>query len=297
MELRHLRYFVTLAQELHFGRAAQKLHIAQPPLSQQIRQLETELGFDLFHRTKRQVKLTIAGVAFLTEVQQIFKQLEKAIETGKQTSRGEQGKLVIGFVSSSAYNILPSILRTFRTQFPNIALELHELTTNEQLRRLKENRIDIGFVRPPVDENVFNYQQVFQESLIVALPITHPLTSVSQINLHSLNNEPFISFPRFLAPGLYDSIISLCQQAGFSPKVVQEATQMQTIISLVAADMGIAIAPESLQNMQRVGVVYKPIIEATPQVSIVMIWSKDNISPVVDKFLDVATRDIDEGLL
>ncbi len=133
MELRHLRYFVTLAEELHFGRAAKRLHIAQPPLSQQIRQLEGELGFELFYRTKRNVQLTEAGQVFLGEVQQIMRQLQQAIQVGRQTSRGEVGQLVVGFVSSAAYNILPTILRTFRSCVPGVSIELHELTTDQQL--------------------------------------------------------------------------------------------------------------------------------------------------------------------
>ncbi len=287
MELRHLRYFVTLAEELHFGKAAEKLHIAQPPLSQQIRQLETELGFDLFHRTKRKVELSEAGKAFLTEVQQIFRQLEQAIFLGRQTSRGEIGQLVIGFVSSAAYNILPDILRNFRNHVSGVNLELHELTTDEQLRWFQLGRIDVGFVRPPVDENTYKSKIVFQESLIIALPQNHPLANQDKVSLQSLKNESFILFPRFLAPGLYDLIISFCQQVGFSPKVAQEAIQMQTIVSLVAAEIGVAIVPESLQNLQRTGVAYKSFVEETALVSIAMIWRKDDVSVVLGRFLEV----------
>ncbi len=287
MELRHLRYFVTLAEELHFGRAAERLHIAQPPLSQQIRQLETELGFELFHRTKRKVQLTEAGQVFLDEVQQIFKQLEQAIQVGRQTSRGEMGQLVVGFVSSAPYNILPTILRAFRSSVPEVRLELHELTTNEQFRWLRESRIDVGFVRPPV-EDTFNFEIIFQESLVVALPDTHELANQSNVCLRSLKNEPFILFPRLLAPGLYDLIISLCQQAGFSPNVTQEAIQMQTIVSLVAGGLGIAIVPESLQNLQRTGVVYKIVQEPTPKTAIAIIWRQNDTSATVQKFLEIA---------
>lgn len=241
MELRHLRYFVTLAEELHFGRAAERLHIAQPPLSQQIRQLETELGFELFHRTKRSVKLTEAGKVFLSEVQQILKQLEQAIQIGRQTSRGEMGQLIVGFVSSSAYNILPPILRTFRNCVPGVSLELHELTTHEQLQWLRDGRMDVGFVRSPIEDDIFSFEVIFAESLVVALPETHLLAKDKSVSLRSLASEPFILFPRLLAPGLYDLIISLCQQAGFSPSVTQEAIQMQTIVSLVAGGLGVAI--------------------------------------------------------
>ncbi|MBF2008434.1 MAG: LysR family transcriptional regulator [Chlorogloeopsis fritschii C42_A2020_084] len=290
MELRHLRYFVTLAEELHFGRAAERLHIAQPPLSQQIRQLETELGFELFHRTKRNVQLTIAGQVFLEEVQQILKQLEGAIQVGRQTSRGFRGQLVIGFVSSAAYNILPAILRTFRTCIPNINLELHELTTDQQLQWLQDSRIDVGFLRPPIEEDSFCSEIIYDESLVVALPESHRLANQPNVSLRSLQGEPFILFPRALAPGLYDSIISLCQQADFSPTVAQEAIQMQTIVSLVAAEMGAAIVPESLQNLQRTGVVYKILQEPTPKVALAMIWRRDNTSAAVQRILEVVKQ-------
>lgn len=290
MELRHLRYFVTLAEELHFGRAAERLHIAQPPLSQQIRQLEGELGFELFYRTKRKVQLTEAGQVFLDEVQQIMRQLQQAIQVGRQTSRGEIGQLVVGFVSSAAYNILPTILRTFRSCVPGVSIELHELTTDQQLEWLREGRMDVGLLRPAVEENRFSCETIFQESLIVALPEGHLLGSQSNVCLTSLANEPFILFPRILAPGLYDLIISLCQQAGFSPKVAQEAIQMQTIVSLVAAEMGVAIVPASLQNLQRIGVVYKTVQEPTPKVSIAMIWRKNETSPTVLRLVEIVKQ-------
>lgn len=290
MELRHLRYFVTLAEELHFGRAAERLHIAQPPLSQQIRQLEAELGFQLFYRTKRTVQLTEAGQVFFSEIQGILRQLEQAIQVGRQTSRGEIGQLVIGFVSSAAYNVLPTILRAFRTRVPAVSLELHELTTNQQSQWLREGRIDVGFLRPPVEEDLFNFETIFQEPLMIALPEAHLMANQSSVSLRSLSSEPFILFPRAIAPGLYDQIISLCQQADFSPTVAQEAIQLQTIVSLVAAEMGIAIVPESLQHLQRTGVVYKAIQEPTSKVAIAMIWRRNDISPTVQRFLEVVRQ-------
>lgn len=287
MELRHLRYFVTLAEELHFGRAAEKLHIAQPPLSQQIQQLEAELGFQLFHRTKRTVQLTAAGQVFLSEVEAIMRQLNRAVQIGRQTSRGEMGQLAIGFVSSTAYNILPPILRKFRTRVPGVNLELHEMTTDRQLQWLREGQIDVGFLRPPIEEDIFNYEIVFEEPLVVALPETHLIANQSSVSLRSLSNELFILFPRPIAPGLYDRIISLCQQVDFSPTVVQEAIQMQTIVSLVAAEIGIAIVPESLQHLQRTGVVYKTMLEPTASVAIAMIWRSNDTSPALQRFLEV----------
>jgi DNA-binding transcriptional LysR family regulator len=285
MELRHLRYFMAVAEELHFGRAAERLHMAQPPLSQQIRQLEEELGFSLFHRTKRHVQLTEAGSLFLEGCHKIFEQLDQTIQSGLQASRGEIGKLAIGFVSSAAYNVLPPILQQFHQTFPAIQLTLRELTTDQQLQWLRQGRIDVGLVRPPIEDDGFNVTTIFEEPLVVALPDRHPLAHQPYVSLRSLVNEPFILFPRFLAPGLYDQIISFCQQANFSPKVVQEAIQMQTIVSLVAADMGIALVPISLQNLQRTGVVYKTLQEPTPQAAIALIWRQSDTSPTVQRFL------------
>jgi DNA-binding transcriptional LysR family regulator len=290
MELRHLRYFVTLAEELHFGRAADRLHIAQPPLSQQIRQLELELGFQLFHRTKRTVRLTDAGQVFLAEVQQILNHLDRAIQTGRQTSRGEIGQLVIGFVSSAAYNVLPQLLALFRADAPEVTIALHELTTDQQLDWLREGRIDIGVLRPPVEDAIFGTATIFRESLVLALPENHPLTQHPLISLRSLSQEPFIVFPRSFAPTLYDTIISLCQQAGFSPTVVQEAIQMQTIVSLVAANLGIAIVPASLQHLQRTGVVYKAIEEPVPEIETMLAWRRSEPSMTVQRFLEAVFR-------
>ncbi|HHP7244039.1 MAG TPA: LysR family transcriptional regulator [Elainellaceae cyanobacterium] len=290
MELRHLRYFVAVAEELHFGRAAERLHIAQPPLSQQIRQLEEQLGFELFHRTKRSVKLTEAGRVFLDECQLVFRHLDQAIRAGQQASRGEIGKLVVGFVSSAAYSVLPPILNQFRNQFPGVDLTLKELTTDQQVQWLRDQRIDIGFVRPPVEDAELERVTILQEPLVVALPVGHALTQSPDISLRSLSSESFILFPRPLAPGLYDQIISLCQHGGFSPNVVQEAIQMQTIVSLVAAQMGVAIVPQSIQNLQRTGVVYQPFDAPTPKAAIALAWRRQDSSPTVQQFLEIVNR-------
>ncbi len=289
IELRHLRYFMAVAEELHFGRAAERLHIAQPPLSQQIRQLEANLGFELFHRTKRSVQLTAGGTVFLEECHQVFRQVDHAVRAGQQASRGEVGKLVVGFVSSAAYNVLPPLLHAFREQVPGVNLTLQELTTDQQVQRLRDQQIDVGFVRPPVDQVEFRVMTILQESLVLALPETHPLAQSDLITLRSLIHDSFILFPRLLAPGLYDQIISLCQQANFSPRVVQEATQMQTIVSLVAAGIGSAIVPESIRHLQRTGVVYKALTEPTPKAAIALAWPQNTRSPVVQRFLEIAT--------
>jgi len=289
MELRHLRYFIAVAEELNFTRAAERLHMAQPPLSQQIQHLEAELGFQLFRRTKRTVVLTEAGQVFFEESQKILLQVDRAIQLAQQTSRGELGQLTIGFVSSAAYNVVPAILQQFRTLHPAVKLELREMRTNEQLQRLRFGQIDIGFVRPPIEEDGINSEIVFREALIVALPETHPNADRAHVELRELAGEPFILFPRSLAPGLYDPIVSLCLEAGFSPIAGQEAIQMQTIISLVAAEMGVAIVPASMQNFQRKGVVYKSLPESTCMVAIALI-GPSHPTAAVQRFLAVARQ-------
>ncbi|WP_295620664.1 LysR family transcriptional regulator [Chamaesiphon sp. GL140_3_metabinner_50] len=290
MELRHLRYFSTVATELHFGRAAEKLHIAQPPLSKQIQDLESELGFELFNRTKRSVSLTPAGKGFLIEVERIFQQLDRAIDIGRKTSRGELGQISIGFVGSATYNILPVMLQQFRDRYPNVRIELHELTTDRQLVWLREGRIDLGLIRPPIVEKNLVSQVIFQESLVVALPISHRLASVDAIDIDLLAAEPFILFSRQLAPGLYDPIIAICQAAGFSPQVVQGCIQMQTIVSLVSANMGVSILPASIREAQRQGVVYKPIRsnEASKEhlATMAIVWRINDNSPTMNRFLE-----------
>ena len=288
MELRHLRYFIAVAEELHFSRAAERLHIAQPPLSQQIQQLEAELGVELFQRkTKRQVQLTQAGQVFLQEAYQLFAQLEKAIDLTQRTGRGEKGRLQVGFTSLVTYDLLPVILRRFREQFPEVELVLQELTTTQQEQALFNHRINVGFAHPPLENNTLNLECIQQEELILALRETHFLAKQENISVKSLSDENFIMFPRHLGPGLYDQILSVCQQGNFSPKVTIEAIQMQTIIGLVSAGMGMAIVPSSLQNLQRAGVVYRAFKEKTPLVETAVVWQPEEMTPVLREFLQI----------
>lgn len=286
MELRHLRYFIAVAEELHFSKAAEKLHIAQPPLSQQIQQLETELGVKLFDRkTKRQVQLTEAGKVFLQEAYQLLEQIETAVALTQRTGRGETGKLRIGFTSLVIYDLLPLILRKFREQFLEVEIELLELTTSQQEQALRDSLINVGFAHPPLEDDTLSYECIHKETLVVALSSTHSLAQKDYISVRSLLNEPLIMFPRYLAPGLYDRIMSLFHQANFSPNITQEAIQMQTIIGLVSAGMGVAITPSSLQNLQRSGVVYRPILEEVPLIETAIIWQQDSLTPIVENFL------------
>jgi DNA-binding transcriptional LysR family regulator len=286
MELRHLRYFIAVAEELHFGKAAERLHIAQPPLSQQIQQLEAELGVKLFHRkTKRQIQLTEAGKVFLQEAYQLLVQLETAVALTQRIGRGQTGQLRIGFTSLAIYNLLPSILRQFREQFPEVELVLLELTTSQQEQALKDSLIHVGFAHPPLEDDTISYKCIHRESLVVALSSTHSLAQQEYISVLSLLHEPLIVFPRYLAPGLYDRIMSLFEQRNFKPNITQEAIQMQTIIGLVSAGMGVAITPSTLENLQRSGVAYRPILEEVPVIETAVVWRENSLTPIVDNFL------------
>ena len=293
MELRHLRYFIAVAEELHFTKAAERLHIAQPPLSQQIQQLEAELGVKLFERkTKRQVQLTEAGKVFLQEAYQLLVQLETAVALTQKTGRGETGQLRIGFTSLVIYDLLPLILQQFREQFLEVELVLLELTTSKQEQALRDSLIHVGFAHPPLEDDTLSYKCIHSETLVVALSSTHSLAQKECICVQSLLSEPLIMFPRYLAPGLYDRIMSLFQQRNFKPNITQEAIQMQTIIGLVSAGMGVAITPSSLQNLQRSGVVYRPILEEVPVIETAIIWQQNNLTPIVENFLQFTQKAI-----
>lgn len=291
MELRHLRYFVTVAEELHFGRAARKLHISQPPLSMQIRSLEEELGVTLLNRNQRHVALTHAGNAFLGEARHILARLEQAVLMTRRAGRGEIGELAIGFISVADYNVLPIVLREFRARYPLVNLTLRESTSDTQLQDLVAGRIDVGFLLPPVAHPALSSAPILREPLIAALPDRHPLArKPGKLALAKLKDAPFILFPRAMAPGMYDDILSFCRSAGFSPRVEQEAVQMQTIVSLVSAELGVALIPASLTNLQRTGVTYKAIRESGPLTEVHLVWRSGEEMPTLRVFVDLALQ-------
>src|SRR6187431_794617 len=218
MELRHLRYFVAVAEELHFGRAAQRLHIQQPPLSRQIQLLEAELGFSLFERSRRRVELTPAGTALLGRARQVFDALEVAVHDARSASEGESGRLVIGYPSSLAYSGLTELLRAFRTRFPSVELSLRELPPGDQIDGLKAGNLDVGFVRTSLDDPTLVAELVRRESLMVVLPDDHRLATRRNIPLADLAREPFVMFPRARGPAFFDQLMALCGAAGFAPR-------------------------------------------------------------------------------
>lgn len=290
MELRHLRYFVTVAEELHFGQAAKRLRMTQPPLSQQIRQLEEELGVELFQRVGRNIELTDAGRVFLDEAQQTLAQAEHAIQNARRAARGEIGKLDVGLVVTASYSVVPSILHVFRERFPNVKVVLHELTTPEQTQALREKKIDIGFLRLPVFGDDLNIRTVFQEPLIVALPEDHPLAAAENISVDMLENEQFILSPPRLRLAWHDQITCLCQEAGFIPKIAQQAVHVETILGLVAVGMGITLLPASVGEWRRKGVVYRPLADVDILVDMAIVWRKGESNSVLNAFLEVVSE-------
>jgi DNA-binding transcriptional LysR family regulator len=286
MELRHLRYCVALAETLHFRRAAERLSIAQPALSQQIQQLEREIGVRLFERTQRRVALTEAGVVFVERARATLAEAAEAVRLAQLAGRGEVGHLGVGAVTSALYGIFPEVVRVFRERHRTVHLTLHELAGTEQTRALRAGRIQVSFLRPPVDEKDIQVRTITREPWVVAMPTAHPLSSRVRVSLRALEGEPFVVFPRELSPVLYDQLISMCQRAGFSPRIVQEA-QMQTIISLVAAGIGVALVPATLQNLSRAGVVYKSLAGVGPKLELAVAWRRDDASPLLKAFLDV----------
>lgn len=288
MELRHLRYFVAAAEELHFGRAAARLFIAQPSLSQQIRQLEEELGFPLLQRTKRSVELTDAGKVFLSEAQYVLAQVQEAKRAAQRAYRGEVGRLVVGYISSSTYDLLPMMLRAYRDRFPEVEVALRELTTQEQIRALEEEYIQVGLLRLPISAPMVKVEVVRQEPIVCALPEEHPLASQEQIAVSLLAQEPFVLQSRQRGAGYYVQLMKLCLASGFSPNVVQEVTEIHTIVSLVAAGMGISLVPISTRNIRSQGVVYRELEGTTTLTETAVAWRHDTHSAIVQNFLSVA---------
>jgi DNA-binding transcriptional LysR family regulator len=288
MELRHLRYFVAVAEELHFGRAAQRLRIAQPPLSRQIRDLEREIGTPLFERVARGVELTPAGQAFLSEARLTLAQAERAQRTALRAAQGETGRLRVGFVEAATYSgILPDVLGFFRAHLPDIGLSLLELDSQEQAEWLRDGRIDLGLLHsPPADaDRWLHLESVYGDPMVTALPHMHRLAGRARLALGDLATEPFVLFPRTSAPALYDDIITRCRAAGFGPRVVQEAAGWHTIAALVAAGVGVSFVPRSLAQHGRPLVSYKPARDFAVELQLSAVWRRGRRSPVGERFV------------
>jgi LysR family transcriptional regulator, benzoate and cis,cis-muconate-responsive activator of ben and cat genes len=287
VELRHLRYAVALADELHFARAAARLHIAQPPLSQQIKALENELGVRLFDRTSRRVALTDAGAAFIAEARRTLASAEQAIEAARRAARAETGRLAVGYVSSASYELLPAVLRAFRRRAPDVLLVLEEMNSSEQSRGVLAGTLDLGFVRrpPPTDRRLAG-TVVRREPIVVAVPRDHALAAARAIRLRELALEPFVIFPARPRPSWADAALDLCRGAGFEPRVVQEAVEMVSALSLVAAGIGIALVPGAVRAVRRPGVVFRPLTPA-PWSEVMLIRRNEPPTALIARFLEV----------
>ncbi|MEI7293942.1 LysR family transcriptional regulator [Paraburkholderia tropica] len=303
-DLRQLRYFVAVAEEQHFGRAAARLSMTQPPLSQAIRALEEALGVELFARTRRSVELTAVGADLLPEVRRILASADALRPLAQSLARGEAGVLALAFVSTADYGLLPLLLRDFGARYPRVRLQLAEATSDVQVDELVAGRIDAGLVIAPVPPRhaaQLAYLPVAREPLVIAMPAALSAQlggaeaeadaddgwCATPVNLRDLADVPLVVFPRHLAPGFHDTIMDCYGAAGLAPRVGQEAIQMQTIVSLVSAGMGVALVPQSLRHLRRTGVVYRPLAQAVPTIETGLVWRVEEVSPVLAAFIEI----------
>lgn len=296
MELRHLRYFVAVAEHGHVTRAAESLGIQQPPLSQQIRALEKELGVQLFRRKPRGVELTPAGQAFLEKSRVILAEVERAVASSRRTARGEQGRVVVGFTSSAPFHpFVPRVIRTFREGSPLVSLVLEESGSGELVQGIHNESVDAAFIRSPVADVVgLLVRPLLEEQMVVALPAGHALAKggnqarTAGLPLSALATETFILYKRPGGPGLYDSIITACRSAGFSPKVGQEAPRIISTLNLVAAGLGVSIVPASLRRLQMDGVTYRRLTDSPqPTAPLILACRRGENSAAVQRFIDL----------
>lgn len=285
MNLRLLKYFGVLADELHFGRAAARLHISQPPLSQQIRLLEEELGTPLFERSHHRVELTVAGRTLKEQVPLVFEQFERALDLARQAGRGQLGELAIGMISSVMVGAFPEALNLFRKRYPDVQWHLHEMTPAAQLKALKEKRIDVCVFRCRHDDPELHSELLMNEPIRAVLPVSHPLAAKPTLAPSDLAAEPFVvlklkhsQFANFL----YQS----CVKAGFTPQIQQQVIEVQTLLSLVKAGIGVTIIPASLEQLAPDGIMFRRLEPALPEVPLYVTCRADDRSPVLKLFLD-----------
>lgn len=294
MELRHLRYFIAVAEELHFGRAAERLGISQPPLSQQIQALEEEIGARLFERTNRRVELTDAGRLFLDESRQVLAQVDKAVLLARRAHLGELGELKIGFTSSAPFTSnIPSSIHAFRKAYPDVHLDLQEMSSRQVLKALLEESLQVGVIRPLALPDAVHWVELFREPLVAVLRADHPLAAGSEdgLAIAALAEEPFVFFPRSYGTGLYDQVIALTRQAGFSPRIAQEASEAMTIIGLVSAGLGVSILPASFRRTRVDGVVYRTLSDPEATTAVWLVRRQNEGSPLALSFIDLVTRE------
>ncbi|WP_070884839.1 LysR family transcriptional regulator [Pseudomonas argentinensis] len=295
MELRHLRYFVAVAEELHFGRAADLLGISQPPLSQQIQALEQELGVRLFERSNRHVALTDAGRLFLEETRQTLAQVSKSVDVVRRAEQGEIGELQIGFTASAPFvSIIPRAVFAFRQAFPAVHLDLQEMTSSQVCQALMEKKLQIGMIRPLELSAELDAVELLSEPLVALLHAGHPLAGEQDggLALAELADQPFVFFARSYGTGLYGQLFSLARQAGFTPRISQEAHEALTIIGLVAAGLGVSVLPASFRRIRIDGVVFRTLTDAEATTAVWLVKRRQERSPLAQAFIDLLTREV-----
>jgi DNA-binding transcriptional LysR family regulator len=292
MELRQLRLFSAVAEELHFGRAALRLHLSQPALTYQIQRLEKDLGYRLFDRSKRRVELTLAGEALFDGARVLLGDADQLVETARRVARGEVGVLRIGCVASVLYSLFPAVVRTTREEYPDIQIIVAEKKTGDQIKALQTGRLDVGLIHLPIGGSPgLEVVPLFTERVGIALPDTHRLAGQQLISLADLAQEPFVLFPRELEPDTYDHFIQTCASVGFAPTVSQEAENVQTLLVMVSSGLGVAFLPSSvMDSAARPGVVFRQVTPA-PEITTAIAWLRGHANPAVALFRDVVLEE------
>jgi DNA-binding transcriptional LysR family regulator len=286
MELRHIRYFLAVAEERHFTKAAAKIGIGQPPLSQQIKDLEKEVGAALFRRLAHGAELTEAGKAFRAGVKEMPLIAERATMAAQRAARGETGSLRVGYTASAAFNVVvPSAIRAFRRAYPDVYLTLEEANTTRLVAGLREETLDAVFLRPGPGSEELQLRPLSEEPMVVALPERHPAAALEEIELATLQHDPFLLFPREIGPVLYDTVVEACQNAGFEPIISQLAPQIASIVNLVAAELGVSIVPASMMQVRVTGVAYRQIAGQSPTTRLALAYRRGETSHVVRNFI------------
>lgn len=279
-----MRAFVTIVDEGHVGRAAERLHVTQPTLSRQVAALERAVGVPLFDRRGRALTLTPAGAVFEPGARDLVRRSDDLVVSARRAHRGELGVLRIGFVQSATFAALPSMLRAFREAWPSVRVEVTAMTTLRQVSALADDALDVGLLRPPVRDDL-SLRTLSRDPLVVALPGGHRLSRRRRVSLAELADEPFVLYGRESGPAVHDTIVGFCRDAGFSPRIVQEAVDVQTIVALVAANLGVSllIAPTPQTDSS---VVFRPVAEDLPPWEMALAWSRGNQSPVLARLLE-----------
>ncbi|MFV0385302.1 LysR substrate-binding domain-containing protein [Paracoccus sp. (in: a-proteobacteria)] len=290
MEIRRLKYFLAVAEELHFGRAAARLDMAQPPLSRQIAVLETDLEVQLFDRSRSQIRLTQAGEVLQTHARQILDRIDAATRETRAVGSGGAGRLRIAFVGSASHGVLPSLIKSFRSYYPAVELALSAMNNAELQRALVQREIDIAVARPELRDDEFRRVPLYREKLILALPDNSPLASRSEIRFADLDDQTFILYPRHPRPSYADVILGICEREGFTPAGLELTQDFQSAISLVSVGVGLSVVPETVAGTQRPGVTYRPYTGDNPGTGLTVHARLDNRAPQVMNFLEVTRK-------